>query len=87
LQKEFTENASHELQTPLAVIQSKLDMLLQLPELNEKQSQIVQSLYTVSKRMSHLNKNLLLLSKIDNNQYEEKESVNVTTTVDMCFKH
>lgn len=82
LQKEFTENASHELQTPLAVIQSKLDMLLQLPELNEKQSEIVQSLYTVSKRMSHLNKNLLLLSKIDNNQYEEKESVNVTTTVD-----
>lgn len=41
LQKEFTENASHELQTPLAVFQSKLDLLLQLPELTERQAAII----------------------------------------------
>src|SRR5574344_1631486 len=67
-QKEFTENASHELQTPIAIVQSKLDLLLQ-ENLNEQQSAIVAELYDVNTRMSRLNKNLLLLSKIENDQY------------------
>ncbi len=46
-QKEFTENASHELQTPLAIFQSKLDLLLQQPDLTEPQAEIIQSLYQV----------------------------------------
>ena len=48
LQKEFTENASHELQTPLAVFQSKLDLLLQQPEITERQADIIQDLYRMS---------------------------------------
>jgi signal transduction histidine kinase len=66
-QREFIENASHELQTPLSIFQSQLDILLQQPELTEKQVEIMQSLYSVSSRMTRLNKNLLLLAKIDNN--------------------
>ena len=69
-QKEFTENASHELQTPLAVFQSKLDLLLQQPDLTEQQADIVQSLYEATNRLSRLNRNLLLLARIDNNQYK-----------------
>lgn len=75
--KEFTENASHELQTPIAIFQSKLDLLLQ-EELNETQSQIISELYLVSSRMSRLNKNLLLLAKIENKQYKETELVDLT---------
>ena len=52
LQKEFTENASHELQTPLAVFQSKLDLLLQQPELTERQAAIIQDLYQMNSRLS-----------------------------------
>ena len=77
-QKEFIENASHELQTPIAIFQSKLDMLLQEPNMSEEQAKIVQSLYEISGRLARLNKNLLLLSKIDNGQYKQVEIINIS---------
>lgn len=80
-QKEFTENASHELQTPIAIVQSKLDLLLQ-ENLNEQQSAIVAELYDVNTRMSRLNKNLLLLSKIENDQYQTTERINIVRFVE-----
>lgn len=80
-QKEFTENASHELQTPLAIAQSKLDLLLQ-EDLNETQSEIIADLYKVYKRMSKLNKNLLLLARIDNAQYSEKSTIDICQFID-----
>lgn len=74
-QKKFIENASHELQTPLAILLSQLDMLLQEPNLTESQVDTIQSLYAVASRMTRLNKNLLLLAKMDNAQFKERESV------------
>ncbi|MGM8363657.1 sensor histidine kinase [Flavobacterium sp. ARAG 55.4] len=73
-QREFIENAAHELQTPLALFQTKIDSLLQL-ELNEKQSSVVSSLNNDVSRLNRLNKNLLLLSKIDNGSYVEKSTI------------
>lgn len=74
-QKEFTENAAHELQTPLAIFQSKLDLLLQQENLNKDQAEIIHSLMEATRRMIKLNKNLLLLAKIENHQYMEIEAV------------
>lgn len=76
IQKEFTENASHELQTPLAVTRSKLDLLMQ-EELDEHTLSVIADLYSLNTRMGHLNRNLLLLAKIDNGQYSEFVSVNL----------
>ena len=76
IQKEFTENASHEMQTPLAVLRSGLDMLLQ-QDLTEEQLQIIQSLYESVSRLTRMNKNLLLLAKIDNLQFEDAQSLEV----------
>ena len=81
LQKEFTENASHELQTPLAVFQSKLDLLLQQPSMDEEQVKIIHALYDAVARLVRVNKNLLLLSKIENKQYSEKETIDIANTV------
>ncbi len=75
--KEFTENASHELQTPLAVIQSKLDMLIQNEKLSEAESQNIQGAYTALQGLNKLNQSLLLLTKIENNQFKEKTAVNL----------
>ncbi len=75
-QKEFTENASHEMQTPLAVFQSKLELLLQTP-LTEHQAQVMESLMDATDRLGKLNKALLLLSKIENRQFVEMETINV----------
>lgn len=71
-QREFVENAAHELQTPLALFQTKIDSLQQL-NLNQEQSELVGSLNNDVSRLNRLNKNLLLLSKIDNETYVEKE--------------
>ncbi|MFA6834030.1 MAG: HAMP domain-containing sensor histidine kinase [Bacteroidaceae bacterium] len=76
IQKEFSENASHELQTPLALMRSKLDLLIQ-EKMNEKQMLLVDDLYKLTMRMSHLNRNLLLLAKIDNEQYADQEEVDI----------
>ena len=74
-QKEFIENASHELQTPLAVFKSQLDILLQQPGLTQSNTEIIRSLYAVSARMTRLNKNLLFLARIDNAQLSIMEVV------------
>ena len=74
IQKEFTENASHELQTPLAVTRSKLDLLMQ-ENLTEGQMSLVSELYQLNTRMGHLNRNLLLLAKIESAQYDRLEKI------------
>lgn len=74
-QKVFIENASHELQTPLAITLNKLELLTDDPSLTEKQlvqlSEVKQSLM----RMTHLNKSLLMLTRIENHQYKQAESI------------
>lgn len=81
IQKEFTENASHELQTPLAVTRTQLDLLMQ-EELSERQAEIVAELYRLNTRIGHLNRNLLLLAKIENSQYDKPEFVAVGSFID-----
>ncbi len=76
IQKEFSENASHEQQTPLAVMRGKLDLLMQ-EEMNERQMRIVADLYRMTTRLSRLNRNLLLLAKIDNAQYAAQDEVDI----------
>lgn len=76
-QREFTENASHELQTPLAILQGKLEILLQQPDLTQAQATVIQDMFSTLKRMTQLNRSLLLLARIDNGQYEAGEHVDV----------
>ena len=73
--KKFTENASHELQTPLAVIQSKVEVLLQDDTLSEAQAQQINIIGQSTRRMTRLNQSLLLLSKIENHQFLERKPV------------
>jgi len=81
-QKEFAENASHEMQSPLAVFQSKLELLMQTQPLTEEQAALITDMANAGKRMSRLNKGLVLLTKIDNNQYLETETVSVKDTLE-----
>jgi signal transduction histidine kinase len=76
--KEFTENASHEIQTPLSVIKVKLELLIQTENLKEEQMLLIQSINDATNRLSRLNQSLLLLTKIENNQYQNKESINLS---------
>ncbi|HKI47381.1 MAG TPA: HAMP domain-containing sensor histidine kinase, partial [Balneolales bacterium] len=79
--KEFTENASHELQTPLAVVRSKLERVFSHPDLTEEQASLMGEAYEAANRMERINKALLLLARIENRQYHETENVNLSELV------
>jgi len=81
-QKRFVENASHELQTPLAVLKTKMDVLLQNESLSNDQSATIEAINSNLSRISRINKNLLLLAKIENHQFAEETTVNVTQMLD-----
>ena len=74
-QKAFVANASHELQTPLALLKSKLDILFQQENLSEEHSELIQELQIPLARLTRVNKNLLLLAKIENSQFRDIEKV------------
>ncbi|MDZ7754920.1 HAMP domain-containing sensor histidine kinase [Rhodohalobacter sp.] len=80
-QKHFTENAAHELQTPIAVINGKLELLLEKAELNEQDATTVGEILEITSRLNQLNKSLLLLSRIDNNQFVENERISLNTMI------
>lgn len=75
--KEFTENAAHEMQTPVAVVLSKLELLLQDHNLNEEQVRAVLQSTTALRQLSKLNESLLLLAKIDNHQFETADEISL----------
>ena len=86
-QKEFIENASHELQTPLAIFQSKLDVLMQNTTLNEDAAATIGVLEEATHRMMRLNRNLLLLSKIDNDQFTESSIVDLSVVTSRILEN
>ena len=74
-QKQFIGNASHELQTPLAICLNRLEMLMEDETLSEPQMEEILKTYQTLEYVSKLNKSLLLLSKIDNSQFVETSEV------------
>ena len=80
-QKEFTENASHEMQTPLAIIKTSVSTLMQSDRLNSMELNELAVIESVVKKLSSLNKTLLLLTKIENQQFSKNELVNINEVV------
>ncbi len=76
--KNFTENASHEIQTPLAIMKMKLELLMQSENMNAVQVDCISALNEATDRLSRLNQSLLLLTKIDNSQFIDVENVDLS---------
>ena len=81
-QKQFFENASHELQTPLAIVRGKVELLAESEGMTEQQMEQLDEIYATLGRAVKLNKSLLLLSRIENGQYTEMEDVSVDEILD-----
>ena len=80
--KLFTENASHEMMTPLAVINSKLDNMLQSNVLGKEDGETLVELYKATSRLTKLNQSLLLLVKIDNNLLQDEVEINLKSLIE-----
>ncbi len=76
-QKQFIENASHELQTPLAISINKLELLADKNDLSEPDLYMIASAIENLQRLTRLNKSLLLLSKIENKQFTDEEQISI----------
>lgn len=80
--KQFTQNASHELQTPLAIIKGHIEILLQSPRMAEKEFESLAVVLQNTNRLSRLNSALILLSKIEHQRFGDTEMVNFPTLID-----
>lgn len=74
-QKQFIGNASHEIQTPLAICRNRLEMLMEDDSLSETQLEELMKTHQTLEYITKLNKSLLLLSKIDNGQFVDTKNL------------
>lgn len=79
--KQFSEDASHEIQTPLAIISAKLEAIISEGDLNEKHLETIRSIFSSVHRLSKLNQGLLLLTKIENNQFPDSKDISFNTLI------
>lgn len=79
--KQFTENASHELQTPLSIIRSKIEMLIQSPAITEDHMNAIQQINNSVSKLSKLNTALLTLAKIENRQFVGSSTLSLTLLI------
>lgn len=78
----FIEDASHEMQTPLSIIKSKIEVMLNDEQQNEDQIKNISAMSRAVGRLSKLNKSLLLLTKINNDQFRNEETVDIKELIE-----
>jgi signal transduction histidine kinase len=83
--KEYNENAAHEIQTPLAIIRSKLEILMQRKELKKESINLIKSINEATTRLFKLNQGLLLISKIENLYFQEEKEVSLKQIIGNCI--
>jgi signal transduction histidine kinase len=79
--KEFSENASHELQTPLAVIRGKLELLLET-NIDERQALLIEGIQDAVQKLSSVNQSLILLTRLENQEYQQHQTINFSDVVE-----
>ena len=85
--KQFTQNASHELQTPLAIIKGHIEILLQSPRIGEKEIESLAIVLQNTNRLSKLNSALILLSKIEHQRFSDTQKVDFKKVVEEILKN
>jgi signal transduction histidine kinase len=85
--KEFNENAAHEIQTPLAVIRSKTELLMQSRNLRKSSIDLIKSINEATTRLFKLNQGLLIISKIENQYYYEIKKISLKEVVSRCLEN
>lgn len=86
-QKQFIENASHELQTPAAICLNKLELFVEKHPLTEEQASTLEAVIQQVEKIRGMNKSLLLISKIENHQFSDVESVNFNEIIAQAIEN
>ena len=86
-QKRFIGNASHEIQTPIAICRNRLELLVDETQLDEHQLTEIEKTLDTLGYISRLNKSLLFLSKIDNHQFKEEAEIEINQVVNQALEN
>ncbi|MDR6921669.1 HAMP domain-containing sensor histidine kinase [Chryseobacterium sp. 2987] len=86
-QKQFIENASHELQTPLAIVINKIDLAVQNENLDKNSLHLLTEVKGDLRRLTGLNKSLLMLSKIENSQFNQTSKLDFNEKISELIKN
>ena len=81
-QRIYLENVNHELMTPLSIIKGKLELIIQSENLDKQDLKLVSDIFDSIERITKVNRSLILLSKIDNNQFEEESEIIAQNVLD-----
>lgn len=79
--KEFNENISHEIQTPLAIIRNKVVLLMESKNLNDKELKLIEAVYQETNKLSKIGKSLTLISRIENQEFKRMDRVEVRAVI------
>ncbi|MBS9462605.1 HAMP domain-containing histidine kinase [Flagellimonas sp. HMM57] len=85
--KEFNENISHEVQTPLAIIRNKMVLLLESNNLNKEEQQWAQAVYQEANKLSKISKSLTLISRIENQEFKRLDTVDIGAVIDNIVRN
>ena len=80
--KEFTQNASHELQTPLGIMSGKLELLLESKGITDEQAALVLDAQNTLQKLSGMNRALLVLTKIENEEFSNQEDLDISACLE-----
>jgi signal transduction histidine kinase len=85
--KEFNENISHEIQTPLAIIRNKVVLLLERKNLEEKDLKLLEAVYQETNKLSKIGKSLTLISRIENQEFKRMDQVEVRGVIENILRN
>jgi len=82
--KEFSENASHELQTPLSIIMGKLELMME-SDISDEQAKLIHSAQNAVDKLSKMGQSLSLLTKLGNREFDSPGPINLSALVKECL--
>jgi signal transduction histidine kinase len=85
--KEFNENISHEIQTPLAIIRNKVVLLLERKNLDERDLKLIETIYQQTNKLSKIGKSLTLISRIENQEFKRLDRVEVRAVLENILRN
>jgi len=76
-EREFTSNASHELMTPISILQTNVENMMMEENISEEQQEKISSMMKTVNRLKKIVHSLLYISRIENDQFAKSETVNI----------
>jgi signal transduction histidine kinase len=76
-EREFTSNASHELMTPISILQTNVENMMMEENITEEQQDKISSMMKTVNRLKKIVHSLLYISRIENDQFVKSDTVNI----------